>query len=371
MQTIDVAVARVRRVRPGRGANRSTRSGYILVATSISLIFLLGICGLAIDIGRMYVTKNEAQAYVDAASLAAARQLDGTTAGITRAQAAVSTDTDKWRFETSPFTSVSTSFSDSATGTFTTSPLDPTNYKYARVTVSVNLPMFLIRPLSGPSATIAATAVSGNQALTTIPSGVFPFSPYTRINSPDPDPANPGDPYGFKIGNQYTLRWGAPGDRTSCGTDATSANLSQNGSVRGYCCVSNSAADLRQAIVGGQTDSITIGQYVPMDNGAKNAEMSAIAMRVEIDSDTTSSTYAAYRSSGTGNGARVVVVPVNGGPPNYPALGFAGFFLLNDNSYTGLKGNDSACGEYIGAWTEGVTTPPPSGSGAYHLRLFK
>src|SRR5215470_5360025 len=97
------------------GKNRRRR-GYILVATTLSLSFLLGVCGLAIDIGRMYIAKNEAQAYVDSAALAAARQLDGSPAGITRASSAVGGDTDKWRFDTQSFTSVTTTFSTSANG---------------------------------------------------------------------------------------------------------------------------------------------------------------------------------------------------------------------------------------------------------------
>ncbi|MCU1236161.1 MAG: hypothetical protein JWP63_4128 [Candidatus Solibacter sp.] len=347
---------------------RSTgKRGYILVATALSLPFLLGVGGLAIDIGRMYITKNEAQAYVDSASLAAAKQLDGTTAGIARASAAAGADTGKWRFDTTPFSGVTTKFSTSSSGPFVAAPTSAAGYLYAHVVATVDLPMYLIRVLTGPTATISAASVAGASTLTTLPSGVFPFSPYTRIASPD----NASDPYGYRIGNQYTFRWGAPGDKTSCGTDATMANLSQNGSVRGYCCVSNSAADLRQAIVGGRTDSVTIGQSINMDNGAKNTEMSAIGDRVAIDTNTTSATYAAYRAAGTGNGARVVVVAVNGGAPNYINVGFAGFFLLNSDSYDGLNGNDSACAEYIGAWTQGETAPAPGGSGGYRLRLVK
>jgi hypothetical protein len=99
--------------------------------------------------------------------------------------------------------------------------------------------------------------------------------------------------------------------------------------------------------------------------------MSAIGDRVAIDNNTTSATYAAYRASGTGNGARVIVVAVNSGAPNYFAIGFAGFFLLNSASYSGLGGNDSACAEYIGAWTQGETAPAPGGSGGYRLRLVQ
>jgi hypothetical protein len=330
------------------------------------LIFLLGVAGLAVDVGRMYITKNEAQAYVDSASVNAALKLDGTSAGITRATNSTSSDTGKWRFDTSPFSSVITSFATSSTGPFTTTPPNPpTGYNYVKVGTSMTLAMYLIRPISGPTASVGAAAVAGRRTINTLPSGVFPFSPYTRAASPD----NAGDPYGYQIGNQYTFRWGAPGTKTSCGTDATSPNLSQNGSVRGYCCVSNSAADLRQAIVSAQTDSVTIGQDLSMDNGAKNTEMSAIGDRVAIDTDSTSATYADYVANGTGNGTRVVVVPVNSGSPDYTILGFAGFFLLNSSSYSGLKGNDSACAVYIGAWTQGVTMPPASGSGAYRIRL--
>src|SRR4051812_43148796 len=106
-------------------SSRGRRRGYILVATAFSLVFLLGVCGLSIDIGRMYVTKNEAQAYVDSASLAAVIKLDGTSSGITNAQTAAGTDTGKWRFDTQPFTSVTVSFATSSTGTFTTTPPNP------------------------------------------------------------------------------------------------------------------------------------------------------------------------------------------------------------------------------------------------------
>jgi hypothetical protein len=63
---------------------------------------------------------------------------------------------------------------------------------------------------------------------------------------------------------------------------------------------------------------------------------------------------------------------VNGGPLNFIALGFAGFFLLNDAAYSGLNGNQSACGEYIGLYLQGSPNPlPPGGSGAYHIKLYQ
>jgi Putative Flp pilus-assembly TadE/G-like len=354
---------------PPVSRSNSRRSGYVLIALSLGVVFILGMAGLAVDIGRMYITKSEAQSFVDSASFSAALQLDGTTVGVTRAQTAVANNPKRWQFQNDAFTNVTTSFATASTGPWSaTPPSPPTGYYYVEVQTTVSLPMYLMGALAQPNAQIAASAVAGRAATTGVPGGEYPFSPYTRSASPD----NAADPFGYQIGNQYTLRWGAPGNSTNCGTDATKPNLSSNGNTRGYCCVQQSAATLRQAIVSGQTDPATVGQPVPMDNGHANTEMTAISWRVALDSDTTSSTYAQYRSAGNGNGERVVMVPVNSGPPNFINLGFAGFFLLKASYYASLHGTDSACAEYIGAYLQGAPNPtPPGGSGAFHVKLYQ
>jgi len=323
--------------------------------------------GLAVDIGRMYVTKSEAQSFVDSAAFSAALQLDGTSAGITRAQSAVANNPKKWEFQNDSFTNVQTAFATSSTGPWVANPNPATNYYFAQVQTTVSLPMYLIGALGSPSSTIAAGAVAGRAGTTGVPGGEFPFSPYTRAGSPD----NPNDPFGYQVGNDYTLRWGAPGTNSTCGNDQAKETLDQNGKIRGYCCVSQSAASLRQAIVGGDTDPETVGQPVNMDNGAKNTEMAAIGERVNEDTDTTSPDYATYLANGMGNGERVVYVAVNNGAPNYTNMGFAGFFLLNAASYSGLHGNDSACAEYIGTYVQGAGNLAPGGSGSYHIKLYQ
>lgn len=355
---------------PKKLTSRSkSRGGYVLIALSLGVVFILGMAGLAVDVGRMYITKSEAQSFADSASFAAALRLDGTSAGITRAQNAVASNPKQWQFQSSAFTNVTTTFATASTGPWTDTPPDPpTGYYFAQVQTTVSLPMYLMGPLAQVNAQIAASAIAGRAATTSNNGGEFPFSPYTRTASPD----NAADPYGYQIGNHYTLRWGAPGNNTDCGTDATRPNLSSNGDTRGYCCVHQSAATLRQAIVGGATDPMTVGLPVEMDNGHANTEMTAIGWRVDMDTDTTSSTYSQYRSAGTGNGERVVMVPVNNGPPNFINMGFAGFFLLNSSYYAGLHGTDSACAEYIGAFLQGSPDPPPpGGSGAFHVKLYQ
>lgn len=346
---------------------RPQEQGFVLVALVLSLAFVLGMAGMAVDIGRMYVTKSEAQSFVDSAALAAATQMDGTLDGLTRATATVANNPKRWAFGNNAFTSVTTSFATSASGPWLANPASASGYYFVQVNTTVTVPMSLIRVVAGPNAQVAASAVAGRSSLNGfIEGGEFPFSPYTRSGSPD----NGADPFGFQIGNQYTLRWGAPGDRSTCGTDATSPNLSQQGDIRGYCCA-GSASSIREAIVSATTDPVSIGEAVPMDDGAKNTEMTAIADRVNLDTDTTSTSYSQYLTAGNGNGERVVVVPVNNGSPSYTAVGFAGFFLLNASAYTGLGGNDSACAEYIGAWIKGVPQPQPQGSGAFQLKLYR
>jgi uncharacterized membrane protein len=39
----------------------------------VCAVVLFGMAGLAIDLGRMYITKNEAQSYADSAALYAAQ----------------------------------------------------------------------------------------------------------------------------------------------------------------------------------------------------------------------------------------------------------------------------------------------------------
>src|SRR5579862_6499886 len=207
----------VQGVHPAHRAARRN-SGYVLIALSLGLVFILGMAGLAIDIGRMYITKSEAQSFADSAAFSAALQLDGTAAGITRAQNAVTADPKKWQFQTNSFTNVTTQFATASSGPWDPAPASPAGYYFAQVQTTVSLPMYLMGSLSQLNAQIAASAIAGRAGTTSNNGGEFPFSPYTRSASPD----NASDPYGYQIGNIYTLRWGAPGNQTTCGTDATS-----------------------------------------------------------------------------------------------------------------------------------------------------
>lgn len=66
----------------------SSNRGAIIVFTAILLVVLLGVAALALDLGRLFVLKTEMQNAADAAALSAARELDGRSGAIARAELA-------------------------------------------------------------------------------------------------------------------------------------------------------------------------------------------------------------------------------------------------------------------------------------------
>ena len=67
-------------------ARRNSRKGFSLLLAGCCLTVMIGMFGLTVDLGRIYVVKSEIQAFADAAAMAAALRLDGTANGVTSAQ---------------------------------------------------------------------------------------------------------------------------------------------------------------------------------------------------------------------------------------------------------------------------------------------
>jgi hypothetical protein len=229
---------------------------------------------------------------------------------------------------------------------------------------------------SGSSAglsTVAASSIAAQAQVTNFPQGLLPFSPIAPSSVPDN--------FGMTPGVEYTIRYPSggglkKGDVCAGDQDQTywSALPSQD---RGFWG-STSAAALRGEIVDTtQASPINIGDPVPMVGGAKNTEGSALDSRVNEDSDPTSATYAAYMALGKGNGRRVIGVPVNNGPPDFIAIGIAGFFLQATPNYQSVKGNTPICAEYIGPYVQGSThggagaTANTGNTGGYVVRLIQ
>src|SRR6266478_6763060 len=114
-------------------ARRNKREGgYVLVTMAGTAFALLAAVGLAVDIGRMFIAKNETQAYCDSAAMAATLKLNGNSSGITAATAAVASSTNAWNMDTAAVTNYTVDFATSATGPWSANPGSPAGFSFVR-----------------------------------------------------------------------------------------------------------------------------------------------------------------------------------------------------------------------------------------------
>jgi Flp pilus assembly protein TadG len=129
---------------------RKTQKGFVLIAMSVALLLLLALVGMAFDFGRIYIARNEAQVFTDAAALTAAKHLDGTTSGLESARRAVAELPNRWNLGTQRFEQVRVEFSSDAKQ-WTADPGDPVTLAYARVTAPANdVEILFLRAVGGP-----------------------------------------------------------------------------------------------------------------------------------------------------------------------------------------------------------------------------
>ena len=119
---------------------------------SVTMLLLLAIVGMAFDLGRIYIARNEAQVFTDSAAMTAATKLDGTSAGLTRAREAVAKLPMRWNLGTQPCTGVVIEFSSDGS-TWDRDPRDPSALTFARVTAPANsVDIIFLRAVGGPKA---------------------------------------------------------------------------------------------------------------------------------------------------------------------------------------------------------------------------
>lgn len=332
---------------------------------------MLGMLGLTVDLGRMYIIRTELQTFVDAAAVAACFELDGTTQGINRAKALASTgpgvtiDRNRWNFSTSTVADVVTRFAQAPEGPYARDPASAVNYRFIEVTASADSPIYFLRLLPGVASNqaLAARATAGQAELGSIGEGGAPFSPDAH------DPSSPE--FGFQRGTLYTLKWAPPGQRNKPGGRCPGdLNFNPGGgsSDRGYIDVGqgHGNAGLHDAIVNNDyflSAPLEVGSLITTVNGNKHVGP-AMAKRFNQDTDTTSVTYAQYN----GNGRRLLIVPINDAQANARVVGFAAFFL-QPNACT--SNQMPCCGEYIGPAVVSSKYPGAAVAGLYQVRLFR
>jgi uncharacterized membrane protein len=140
---------------------KSRRAGFVLIAMSIAMLLMLAVLGLAFDLGRVYIARNEAQIFTDAAAMAAASKLDRSAAGIAKARQAASHVPMRWNLGTREFTGVIVEFSPDGVK-WQSDPKDASSITLARVTAPQNeVEITLLRAVGGPnSLTVPARSVA-------------------------------------------------------------------------------------------------------------------------------------------------------------------------------------------------------------------
>ena len=349
------------------------QDGFALVMTAICIIVLIGMMGLAVDLGRAFIVKNEAQAFTDAAALAAAIQLNGSSKGIANAKLVVSSlaSRNKWQFSKNTFSSVLLEFSENKT-TWTENPASATNIKYARVTATENnLPAYFVPVVGGGRLMrISARSMAGSELPTSFPQGVFPFAPFAKSATP-PD-------FGYNFGDELTLLWpssiGSNGpvrmsnlcaaDRNQAALDAVKAGRTAD---RGYI-QDTSASAIASAIEDDHMDyTVTLGMPVSRSGGVKHTDVKqSLAQRVSQDSMPNEKDYNKYIANHDPSPMRrVVIVPIISDAVNATVLGFAKVFLPPTQP---PNPNDAKCAMYIGPATGPVGN---IGTGANLVRLLE
>jgi hypothetical protein len=387
------------RYKPRWASSRWGRRGFVTITITLSAVFLLGMGGLAVDVGRMYVCQDESQTFVDAAALRAALQIDGTPTGIARAVDAANATQKKFEFGTRPFDDVSIEFGKTADGPWLDAagvPAPADKFVYVRVSTRVHSPLTLLRVATNDSeANAGASAVAGREEKTKFEDSLFPSSPYDHshcgdVRSDGEKCSDPNDPFGLTMGRDYTIRWGGPSLKKFCDGDNfdTMKDLAAAAPVdfRGYIEL-NDSSTIRDTIIydqGPYPNPIEVGTVLTLPGGGKNTQPDAVAVRYLQDLDTDAESYAEYKSKGIGNGRRVILVPINsgsvaaGGHDPFTVVGFASFFLNHSaKDYADTSGNQPLCAEYIGMVTAGGPftggIQPPSGaiSTVLQLRLYR
>ena len=378
----------------GNGAGRpydrkEGERGFSLLLIAASAAVLIGMLGLAFDLGRMFIVKNELQAFVDASAVAACRQMDGSQVGIQTAHTTAtagpigSSQPNGWNFDVYGISNVTDTYATAFTGTYdsyaTASSGSSNNYRFIKVTANATLPLYFLAVIPGlpTSQFLQSTATGGQQAQSTMSNGrLLPFAPDAHNQA---DTQN----FGFTPGQEYTLKWGN-GNTTTCGGDAGFTPPGSPPSEHGFVDIGegNSNSNVRTAIEYGgypnansNPSSISAGDNlggVPGNRGTSIFD--ALAARAAQDSNDTAVTYAQYLASGTGDGRRIVTVAVggtwtgSGNNAHTTTLGFANFFL--DANYSGTSG--PICATYIGPATiNGNGSGGSDGTKVYSVMLYQ
>jgi Flp pilus assembly protein TadG len=201
-----MSLTALRAKRGYRLARRRDQHGVVAIVVALMLVVLIGFAGLALDLGKLYVTKSELQNSADACALAAARDLTTAISLGTPEAAGMTVGEDNRVLLQSESVSYSANnnvtFSKLIGGPYLTkdqfSASDVPSVRYVRCTVNrANISNWFMQVVSsafGTSAVSATSIASTTQAQTTCALPVYICQP------PAPATINPLDWVCSKVG---------------------------------------------------------------------------------------------------------------------------------------------------------------------------
>lgn len=206
--------ARPRRLPPFPRRQR----GVFAILSAVLILVILGFCGFAIDLGRMYNRKVELQTAADTLALAAAKELDGTDAGvqraITAANQAANTIFYDYNNSTIVWTDAAIRFGATPYGTTwleagaAKQPENAASMFFVQIDTSrlttspsnVRLTLLRFLPAMDVAAQVNSTAIAGRSSI-----NVLPFALCAMSETPGADRGGELVEYGFRRGVNYDL----------------------------------------------------------------------------------------------------------------------------------------------------------------------
>jgi len=267
-----------------RAGIKSRQHGAVAIIVAICLVVLIGMLGLVIDLGHLYVAKTELQNAADAAALSGAKELDRSLAGVTRARdsAIEAARRNKYDLNATSVTLTAANLwvgSCPDDGTCTMVPINTVTTNAAAAdktflkadTGSKTLNTWFIHVLSSAlsSTRTYGMAVAGRYVVNITPIGVCAIDPA------NPTLNNAGEllEYGFRRGMGYNLLAINDAKKGLAGLSQVPLWINPIDVPPNACDPSNSSdVTLRPFICAGESSSIVDGGSVYINTGVQSSQ---------------------------------------------------------------------------------------------------
>jgi len=267
-----------------RAKLKSRQHGAVAIIVALSLVALVGMLGLVVDLGHLYVTKTELQNAADAAALSGAKELDRSLAGVNRARgkAIEAASKNKYNLNATVVTLTAADLfvgSCPDDGTCTMVPInnvttdaaaaDKTFLKADTGHKTLNTWFIHVLPGAMTSTATFGMAVAGRYVVNITPIGVCAIDPA----NPTRDNAGELLEYGFRRGMGYNILAVNDAKKGLAGLSQVPLWINPIDVPPNACDPSNSSdSTLRPFICAGESSSIVDGGSVYINTGVQTSQ---------------------------------------------------------------------------------------------------